>query len=123
MNNYKAQWTEFEVQSLAYGILRKHLYPSYLVRGEYKFPGCRCDIAIFKAHQDKDPTLVCVVEIKKNPETWATSQGERYETLLGVPCVYVRGGEQAYKVLSMVIPHLSSNGDLREPTTMAQEGV
>jgi hypothetical protein len=103
---YKKQWSEFEVQALAYGILRKNLYPNYLVRGEYKFDTCRCDIAIFKAHKDKDPELKVVVEIKKNPNGTTTSQGIRYSEALGVPCVYIRGGEEAYKVLDTVRPHL-----------------
>lgn len=106
MENYKQQWTEFEVQSLAYGILRKHLYPGYLVRGEYKFPNCRTDIAVFKAHKDQEPELMFVVEIKKNPSGAATAQGERYEDLLNVPCIYIRGVDEAYKVLQKVTMHL-----------------
>lgn len=103
---YKQQWTEFEVQSLAYGILRKHLYPGYLVRGEYKFDKCRTDIAVFKAHKDKEPELKLVVEIKKSDQGTSTRQGERYEELLNVPVIYVRGGDEAYKVLSLVSPYL-----------------
>ena len=103
---YKATWSEFEVQSLAFSILRKNLYPNQLVRGEYKFDKCRIDIAIFKAHKDKEPTLTCVVEIKKNPNGSTTSQGTRYELMLGVPCIYIRGGEEAYKVLELVSPYL-----------------
>ena len=103
---YKATWSEFEVQSLAFGILRKNLYPEYLVRGEYKFPGCRVDIAIFKAHKDKEPELKLIVEIKKNPAGTATAQGERYTHLLGVPCIYVRGGDDAYKIVQLVQPYL-----------------
>jgi hypothetical protein len=103
---YKKQWTEFEVQSLAFGILRKNLYPSYLIRGEYKFDKCRIDIAIFKPVEGSDPELKCVVEVKKNPTGTTTSQKTRYESLLGVPCVYVRGGEDAYNVLALVEPYL-----------------
>ena len=103
---YKAKWTEFEVQSLAFSILRKNLYPEYLVRGEYKFPSCRCDIAIFKAHKDKEPELKLIVEIKKSSIGTATRQGERYTHLTGVPCIYVRGGEDAYKVVELVQPYL-----------------
>ena len=103
---YKKQWSEFEVQSLAYGILRKQLYPSYFVRGEYKFDKCRVDIAIFKPQEEGDPILKCVVEVKKSAIGGSTRQGERYENLLGVPCVYVRGGEDAYKILSLVEQYL-----------------
>ena len=103
---YKKQWSEFEVQALAYGILRKQLYPEYLVRGEYKFEKCRVDIAIFKPHLTMEPTLQCVVEIKKNPNGHATAQGERYTSALNVPCIYIRGGEDAYKVMEKVSPYL-----------------
>ena len=109
---YKALWTEFEVQSLAYAILRKHLYPTYLVRGEYQFPQCRIDIAIFKpsSSKDQDPTLVCVVEVKKTVDGYDYSnQQQRYEALLGVPCIYVRGGKAAYDVLALVSPHLNNS--------------
>lgn len=100
---YKHSPSEFEVQSLAFGILRKHLYPAYLVRGEYKFPKMRADIAIFKATEDKDnPELKLIVEVKKNPLGTGISQKIRYEGLLDVPCIYVRGYDDAYKVLSLV---------------------
>ena len=107
---YKAQWTEFEVQSLTYAILRKHLYPTYWVRGEYHFPHCRVDIAIFKpaSSKDEDPTLVCVVEVKKTADGYDYSnQQKRYSALLGVPCVYIRGGKDAYNALDLVSPHLN----------------
>jgi len=104
---YKSQWSEFEVQSLAYGILRKNLYPNYLVRGEYKFPKCRIDIAIFKCTEDRaNPELKCVVEIKKSSNGTSENQGLRYEDLLGVPCIYIRGGQEAYKILEKVTPFL-----------------
>lgn len=104
--SYKAQWTEFEVQALAYGILRKHLYPNYLVRGEYKFNHCRCDIAIFKTHLDREPELKLVIEVKKSAHGLATSQGERYTNELNVPHVYIRGVDDAYKVLDKIAIHL-----------------
>lgn len=104
--SYKKQWSEFEVQALAFSILRKNLYPEYLVRGEYKFPKSRADIAIFKAHKDQEPELKLIVEVKKSPNGTATAQGERYTSITGVPCVYVRGGEEAYKVLELVHDYL-----------------
>jgi len=103
---YKKMWSEFEVQSLAFGILRKQLYPTYLVRGEYKFEKCRVDIAIFKSYPDKEPELKCVVEVKKTANGVSFAQGERYTDELKVPCVYVRGIEDAYKVMEKVTPYL-----------------
>lgn len=104
--SYKKTWSEFEVQALAYSILRKNLYPDYLVRGEYKFPKSRVDIAVFKAHQDREPELKVIIEVKKSSNSRSTSQGEKYTEITGVPCVYVRGGEDAYNILNLVTPHL-----------------
>lgn len=111
MKNYKQSWTEFEVQSLAYSILRKSLYPKYLVRGEYLFKeqdkkSSRVDIAIFKAHLDREPELVLVIEIKKGIHGVSTRQGERYSSHLGVPCIYIRGQDDAYKALKLVSEYL-----------------
>lgn len=103
---YNQSPSEFEVQSLAFGILRKNLYPEYLIRGEYKFPKMRADIAIFKAHKDKEPELVLLIEVKKNPNSVSESQANRYTDIVGVPCIYVRGYDDAYKVLQLVSPYL-----------------
>lgn len=99
---YNKQWTDFEVQALAYSILRKNLYPTYLVRGDYKFNACRVGIAVFKAHKDKEPELMVIVQIKKN-----MSQADQYSKILGVPTVYIRGGDEAYNIVSLVQPYLS----------------
>ena len=105
---YKQDWTEFEVHSLAYGILRKNLFPGYLVRGEHRFsgggivPDCVPDISVWKAFPDKDPALRFVIEVKKSPNGHGTAQELKYEEALGVPCVYIRGKDEAYKVMSKV---------------------
>lgn len=106
---YKKQWSEFEIQSLAYGILRKNLYPDYLVRGEYKFPQCRVDIAIFKPTEDRtNPQLLCVLEVKKSSQAHDdTKQLTKYRELLEVPVVLIRGGDDAYNVLKLVKDYLS----------------
>lgn len=103
---YKKTWSEFEVQSLAYSILRKNLYPNYLVRGEYKFPNCRVDIAIFKSIPEGEPELCLILEVKKSPNGTSTTQAERYTHITGVPCVYIRGASDAYKVVEIVQPFL-----------------
>lgn len=112
---YKKQWSEFEVQSLAYGILRKNLYPDYLVRGEYKFPVCRVDIAIFKPQDE--PKLLCVLEVKKTEgANDDTKQLAKYRELLGVPVILIKGGKDAYNVLELVKPYLNaSDGVTRAP--------
>ena len=119
---YKGQWSEFEVQALAYSILRKHLYPTYLVRGEYQFPQCRIDIAIFKPSKsdesgNKGPVLVCVVEVKKTADGYDYSnQKQRYEKLLGVPCIYVKGGKEAYDILALVSSYLNPTEATADPS-------
>lgn len=122
-NWYSSSWSEFEVQSLAYSILRKSLYPDFLVRGEFSFPrkidkvtyplsggddvGCRIDICIFKPWVNKTPPVpVLLIEVKKGDKSKSTTQGERYSKLLGVPHVYVRGQKDAYNVLELVRPYL-----------------
>lgn len=120
---YKKGWTEFEVQSLAYSILRKALWPKYLVRGEYFVEkgnkeethplsisnGCKLDIAIFTPFNEKNevPKLVLAIEVKKGTKSISTKQGERYSKILGVPCIYIRGKEDAYEVLQLVKPYLT----------------
>ena len=103
---YKAQWTEFEIQTIAYGILKKNLYPAYLVRGEYIFPRCRVDIAIFKSVKP-EPLLLCVLEVKRTLRSNPYRQGTFYSSLLGVPCLYIRDGHEAYNVLEYVRPYLT----------------
>ena len=93
--------SEFVVQAVVYWKL-KAVYP--IVRGEYKIPptpglpGCRLDVAVF----DEGHNLLFSVEVKKNPNGYATAQGNRYEKLTGKPCYYIRGMEQAENVVSIV---------------------
>ena len=108
---YKSTSSEFEIQALAYGILRKNLYPEYLTRGEYKFKhedgtGSRIDIAIFKVTPGQEPKLALVVEVKKTANGKSSRQGERYSKKLGVPYIYIRGEQDAYNALSLVKPLL-----------------
>ena len=105
---YRTSWSEFEVQSLAFAILRKNLYPNYLVRGEYKFDHCRVDIAIWKPTEDKrQAELICVVEVKKHANGNSKLQEEKYQRLLGVPVVFIQGGNDAYKALELITPYLT----------------
>lgn len=100
---YNNKWTEFEVHAMCYGILRKHLYPGYLVRGEHRFPcGNIPDISVWKANKDEEPTLKFTIEVKRSALSRSELQGKRYEESLGVPCVYIRGKEDAYKIISKV---------------------
>ena len=118
---YNYGYSEFEVQAIAYGILRKNLYPKFIVRGEYSFnrdmederfplsgQGCRIDIAIFLPGKDKKPPKpILLVEVKKGTKSISDTQGKKYTALLGVPCVYIRGKEDAYNALEIVQPFLT----------------
>ncbi len=106
MTTYRPNPTTFEVQSLAFGILRKNLYPGYLIRGNYKFPKLQADIAIFKAHEDKDPTLSLILQVKSSKQGYETAPTSRFEPLTSCPMVFVNGYDDAYKVLQLVSPHL-----------------
>lgn len=113
-------WTEFEVQALAYGILRKALFPEFMVRGEYCFKrdknneilplssgACFIDIAIFRQEKERTiPKPVLLIEVKKGTKSVCEKQGKRYSTLIGVPCVYVRGQQEAYNVMTKVYPYI-----------------
>ncbi len=111
---YSHSWSEFEVKALAYSILRKALYPKFLVRGEFKFPktqevrGCRLDIALFLPGIEKQaPVLILAIEVKKGIKSRSEKQGKRYSELLQVPCIYIRGKEDAFNVLNLVQSYLS----------------
>ena len=105
MFKYKEAPSEFEVQSCAYGILKKNLPEEYCVRGEYKLPYMRADICIWKK-TETGHDLILVIEVKKNPNGNATAQGERYSNICLCPCIYVRGFKDAYRVLDLVKPYL-----------------
>ena len=120
---YNHGYSEFEVQAIAYGILRKNLYPKFITRGEYFFPrdmddprfplsatGCKIDIAIFLPGIDKTPPKpVLLIEVKKGEKSISSTQGDRYAALLGVPCVYIRGKDDAYRALEIVQPYLAQH--------------
>ncbi len=103
---YSKQWTHFEVQTLAFGILRKHLFPAYLVRGDYKFPTVRADIAIFKNYPTRDPELKLVIKVEPTNTSSDISEGLSWSRELGVPYVYIRSGHEAYKCLDFIRPLL-----------------
>ena len=114
---YSHSWSEFEVQSLAYTILRKALYPKFLIRGEFKFSknycsqsrGCRVDIAIFTPWiEQAPPKLLLVIEVKKGIKSRSETQGKRYSDLLGVPYLYIRGKTDAFNILELIQPYISN---------------
>lgn len=77
--------SEFEIQAEAIALLVETLGPSYIVRGEYTYRGCRFDIAIFRA---EDRELVCTLEIKKRGGmNRHHRQVNKYSRATNKPCV------------------------------------
>lgn len=106
---YNKIWTKFETHALAYSLLRKNLYPHFLVRGDYKLDTIRGDIVIFKAVYMKEPILKIIIQVKASDsthtKTWQDSHsivGE-YE---GVPIIEIVGGEAAYNIRNIIAPYL-----------------
>lgn len=92
--NHRGTIYESEIQFVAYSKL-KPVFPSAVM--EYRIPkvngvrGARLDIAIF----DESDNLILIVEVKRSIKSRSTLQGERYTKLTGVPCIYIRGLQQA----------------------------
>ena len=103
--------SEFEVQALAYWNIKQQ-YPK--TRGEYKIPkdkdngirGARFDIVIFDSLGD----MKLIIEVKKSSVGKSSKQGNRYSELTGIPCIYIRGAQQAKHALEIVNKYFEENG-------------
>jgi len=93
---YSKQWTQFETQSLAFAILRKSLFPDYLVRGDFG------EITIYRPTADKN-NPVKLLSIKVQPSL--NKEMESFVRLDDATYALVGGGA-AYKVLEHVKPLL-----------------
>lgn len=96
--NYSTLWTQFETQSLAFGMLRKALYPQYLVRGDFG------KIKIYKAGEDKNnPLFVLTINVhastKKEDDGFYKIDENEYNLV---------GGTSAYNIVMLVVPELSA---------------
>jgi hypothetical protein len=116
----KDEPSEFEVQAVAYILLKPH-FP--IVRGEcvlrmgdrtrrsirdayqYKSRGVRADIALF----DSNSVLKMIVEVKRKEDSTAQEQGVRYKIACGVPVLYIRGMKQAEDALVLVQQCMKDN--------------
>src|SRR5690349_20748106 len=95
---YSTLWTQFETQSLAFGLLRKALYPTYLVRGNYG------KIEIYRATLDKEhPIFVMSINVhastKKEDEAFYAVSDNEYNLV---------GGHNAKNIVMKVVPLLSA---------------
>jgi len=101
MKKYSTLWTQFETQSLAFGLLRKALYPSYLVRGDFG------KIEIYRATKDKHhPVHVLTIHVHastKQEDDGFFKVGENEYNLVG--------GQSAYQVVMNVVPELKARAE------------
>lgn len=93
---YSKQWSQFETQSLAFGILRKSLYPKYLVRGDHG------EIKIYRPTANQyDPTHLLTIKVHAS----TTGENHKFEKLDDKTCLVV-GGNECYKILDHVKEYL-----------------
>lgn len=104
--NYSQAWTEFEITSLAFSILRKHLYPAFLIRGDFQLEGCRAPIAVFKANKGYPPTLKLIIEVKQPDNAVPTDSIKNYAEANNAVYVLIAGLNQAYKAVDLAQTHL-----------------
>lgn len=101
MKKYSTLWTQFETQSLAFGMLRKALYPTYLVRGEHG------KILVYRPTLDKnDPIHVLTINVhastKKEDEGFYQTGEWEYNLV---------GGTKAYNIVMLVVPVLKARAE------------
>ena len=108
-HKYNKIWTKFETHALAFSLLRKNLYPHFLVRGDYKLETVRGDIVIFKAVYMKDPILKCIIQIQASDATHTKTWQDSHSVIDhygDVPIIQIVGGEAAYNIRNIVAPYL-----------------
>lgn len=95
---YKKTWTQFETQSLAFGLLRKGLFPEYLVRGDLG------TITIYKPTADvKNPEKLLTLHVLA---TDSNKQSGFYPNQESTKAYVLAGGDMAWKVVDLVKPLL-----------------
>lgn len=101
MKKYSTLWTQFETQSLAFGLLRKAIYPKYLVRGDFG------KIEIYRATIDKnDPIHVLTINVHAS-----TKKEEDGFFQVGSNEFNLVGGQSAYSVVMKVVPELTARAE------------
>ncbi|MCK5611718.1 type I restriction enzyme HsdR N-terminal domain-containing protein [Candidatus Pacearchaeota archaeon] len=107
---YPERISEFEIQSLTYGILRKE---GFIVRGEVKAYKSRLDIVVY----DEQKKAVCIIEVKSRKRirtrTKKYKQVQKYEELFNLPVLVCVSKSQIQDTLNQVrrIMNGSSNND------------
>lgn len=93
--SYSKTWTQFETQSLAFGLLRKALFPKYLVRGDLGVIRVYRPTADLKA---PDKILDLYVLATDSAQQSGFYQKDNHYVLAG--------GDMAWKVVELVKPLL-----------------
>lgn len=98
---YSSLWTQFETQSLAFGMLRKALYPQYLVRGDYG------KIEIYRATLDRNaPVHVLTIHVHASTK----KEDDRFYKV-GDKEFNLVGGESARNIVMKVVPELTARAE------------
>lgn len=93
MNNYSKTWTQFETQSLAFGLLRKALFPKYLVRGDLGVITIYRPTADVKAPEKLVEIFVLATDSEKQSGFY--KKDNHY---------VLAGGDMAWRVVELVKP-------------------
>jgi hypothetical protein len=97
---YSKQWTDFETQSLAFGFLRKALFPKYLVRGYSD------EIRIYTPTADStNPDLKLILKVKASPSK-DDSLFKLIDPEEGVMTFLLVGGDKAFAVTELLKPYI-----------------
>ena len=100
MSSYSKLWTQFETQSLAFGLLRKSLYPEYVVRG---YENC---IWIYTPTADaQKPIPKLIINILPSKDI-SHSGVIVVAPQQGVPVIEVTGGNKAYAIVEIAEQYL-----------------
>lgn len=89
--------TKFEVTATAYVVLKKALKGEYEVRGGFMHGSLKPDISIIDGGQ-----LKAVVIVDQSKYADQLKARIKYEKALGVPCIGIRGYDEAFGAANLV---------------------
>lgn len=107
----KTRWSEFEVQAVAWNILRAKLHKHYHVRGEYRLwfeppdndpesrPSVRLDIVIINKQNDE---ITAILQVKKNKTGRIRGKIHRIHQssyLSDIPLIVIEGMNDAIHIM------------------------
>lgn len=110
----KVKWSEFEVQAVAWNILRAKLHKNYHVRGEYRLwfeppddepairDGIRLDIVIISKENDE---ITAILQVKRNKTGRTRGKVHRIHqqsSLSNIPLIVIEGMNEAIHIMDTV---------------------